>query len=195
MPPGPHSPRSRRSPAQSQLSEPALAGVDKGVTDIGDALGPDAYWRARTWKRVLVIFAGPAANIIFAFILFTGLFMTSGGKATTTVDSVRVKTSAAALGLQSGDKIVSINGKPMTSGKHDLGHDRRLAGEASSRSSSSANGNRSRSGRGRRRRSTEPIASASSSGEPACRRRRPRRRRAASPASCPRASSHRSATS
>ena len=101
---------------QSQLSEPALAGVDKGVTDIGDALGPDAYWRARTWKRVLVIFAGPAANIIFAFVLFTGLFMTSGGKATTTVDSVRVKTAAAALGLESGDKIVSINGKPMESG-------------------------------------------------------------------------------
>ena len=101
---------------QQQLSEPALAGVDKGVTDIGDALGPDAYWRARTWKRVLVIFAGPAANIIFAFILFTGLFMTSGGKATTTVDSVRVKTAAAAIGLQSGDKIVSINGAAMESG-------------------------------------------------------------------------------
>ena len=101
---------------QSQLSEPALAGVDKGVTDIGDALGPDAYWRARTWKRVLVIFAGPAANIIFAFVLFTGLFMTSGGKATTTVDSVRVKTAAAALGLESEDKIVAINGKAMESG-------------------------------------------------------------------------------
>ncbi len=101
---------------QYQLSEPALAGVDQGVTDIGDALGPDAYWRARTWKRVLVIFAGPAANIIFAFILFTGLFMTSGGKATTTVESVRVNTAAAALGLQSGDKIVAINGKAMESG-------------------------------------------------------------------------------
>ena len=62
-------------------------GVEKGVADIGDALGPDAYWRARTWKRVLVIFAGPAANILFAFVLFTGLFMTSGGKATTTIDS------------------------------------------------------------------------------------------------------------
>ena len=45
--------------AEQQLSEPARAGVEKGVTDIGDALGPDAYWRARTWKRVLVIFAGP----------------------------------------------------------------------------------------------------------------------------------------
>ena len=101
---------------EQQLSEQALAGLEKGVTDIGDALGPDAYWRARTWKRVLVIFAGPAANIIFAFILFTGLFMTSGGKPTTTVESVRAKSTAAAIGLQSGDKIVSINGAPMTSG-------------------------------------------------------------------------------
>ena len=102
---------------EQELSEQARAGVDKGITDIGDALGPDAYWRARTWKRVLVIFAGPAFNIIFAFILFTGLFMTSGGKATTTVDSVRVNSAAAALGLRSGDKIVSIAGTQMTSGK------------------------------------------------------------------------------
>jgi regulator of sigma E protease len=103
--------------AGQQLSEPATVGVEKGVTDIGDALGPDAYWRARTWKRVLVIFAGPAANILFAFALFTGLFMTSGGKATTTVDSVRPKTAAAAIGLQSGDRIVSINGAPMAAGE------------------------------------------------------------------------------
>jgi len=102
--------------AEQQLSESARAGVDKGVTDIGDALGPDAYWRARTWKRVLVIFAGPAANIIFAFVLFTGVFLSSGGPATTTVDSVRAKSVAVALGLQSGDKIVSINGTAMASG-------------------------------------------------------------------------------
>ena len=139
---------------QQQLSEPALAGVDKGVTDIGDALGPDAYWRARTWKRVLVIFAGPAANIIFAFILFTGLFMTSGGKATTTVDSVRVKTAAAALGLQSGDKIVSINGAAMESGKHDLRHDRCVAGEAALGRRPPERHRASSSGRARRRRST-----------------------------------------
>ena len=43
--------------------------------------------------------------------------MTSGGKATTTVDSVRAKTAAAALGLQAGDRIVSINGVPMTAGR------------------------------------------------------------------------------
>ena len=100
--------------AMEQLSEQAAAGVEKGLADIGDALGPDAYWRAATWKRVLVIFAGPAANILFAVILFTGLFMTSGGKATTTIEAVREGTAAAALGLRAGDRIVSINGLPMT---------------------------------------------------------------------------------
>ena len=32
--------------AERPLSEQAAHGVEKGVTDIGDALGPDAYWRA-----------------------------------------------------------------------------------------------------------------------------------------------------
>jgi regulator of sigma E protease len=63
---------------------------------------------------VTAIAAGPLANILFAFVLFTGLYMTSGGKATTTVDSVRTGSAAAALGLRSGDHIVSINGVPMT---------------------------------------------------------------------------------
>ena len=68
---------------------------------------------------MLVIFAGPAANILFALVLFTGLYMTSGGKPTTTVESVRARTAAAALGLRAGDRIVSINGVPMT-GRDDL---------------------------------------------------------------------------
>jgi regulator of sigma E protease len=100
--------------AAEQLSEQARADVEKGVADIGDALGPDAYWRAKTWKRVLVIFAGPAANIIFAFILFTGLFMTSGGAATTKVELIRNGSPAAAMGLRAGDQIVAINGVPVT---------------------------------------------------------------------------------
>jgi regulator of sigma E protease len=100
--------------AAQPLSEHAARGVEKGVSDIGDALGPDAYWRARTWKRVVVIFAGPAANIVLALVLFTGLYMTSGGKPTTTVDGVRAGTAAAALGLRAGDRIISINDVPMT---------------------------------------------------------------------------------
>ena len=100
--------------AERQLSDQATRGVEKGVADIGDALGPDAYWRARTWKRVLVIFAGPAANIVLALVLFTGLYMTSGGKPTMIVESVRPASAAAMLGLRAGDRIVSIDGVPVT---------------------------------------------------------------------------------
>jgi regulator of sigma E protease len=100
--------------AKEQLSDQARADVEKGVTDLSDALGPDAYWRAKTWKRVLAIFAGPAANIIFAFVLFTFLFMTSGGPATTRVELVRDGSPAAVMGIRSGDRIASINGVPVT---------------------------------------------------------------------------------
>jgi regulator of sigma E protease len=96
--------------AAAQLSQPAARAAEHGLTDLGDALGPDAYWRAETWKRVLVIFAGPAANIVLAIALFTGLFMTSGGKPTTTVDSVSPGAPAVAMGLMGGDRIVSVNG-------------------------------------------------------------------------------------
>ncbi|MSO95321.1 MAG: hypothetical protein EXQ81_05945 [Thermoleophilia bacterium] len=100
--------------ARSHLTEAAAREVEKGVTDIGDALGPDAYWRAATWRRVLVIFAGPAANILFAIVIFTALYMTAGGQATTTVEGVRPGSVAAAIGMQSGDRIAAINGVPMT---------------------------------------------------------------------------------
>ena len=85
-----------------------------GSSDVEDALAPDAYWRAKTWKRVAVIFAGPGANLLLAVILFALLFMAGGGKATRTVDEVVVRTDpAAAMSLKPGDRIVAINGKPV----------------------------------------------------------------------------------
>ena len=45
---------------EAELSPSAAKAAERGVGDIEDALAPDAYWRAKTWKRVAVIFAGPA---------------------------------------------------------------------------------------------------------------------------------------
>ena len=101
-----------------QLSPGALAAAEKGLTELRDALGPDAYWKAATWKRLLAIAAGPAANIVLAIILFTILFMSGSGRATTTVAVVipeleqgsGVASPAQKIGLKPGDRIVTIDG-------------------------------------------------------------------------------------
>ena len=99
----------------AKLSTAAAKAAERGLGDVEDALAPDAYWRAKTWKRVAVIFAGPGANLILAVVLFAALFMAGGGKATRTVDEVVADTPAAAMGLQAGDTILSIEGKPVAS--------------------------------------------------------------------------------
>jgi regulator of sigma E protease len=95
---------------ERELTPATEASARKAIDDLNDSLGPDAYWRAPTWKRVTAIAAGPAANILLALVLFTGLYMTSVGKATTTVEQISENSPAQTMGLQPGDRIVSIGG-------------------------------------------------------------------------------------
>ena len=81
------------------------------LTEVRDSLAPDAYWRQRAWKKVLVIFAGPGTNLLFAVVVFAILFMIGGGKATSTVDDVLPETPAARMGMQAGDRILAIDGQ------------------------------------------------------------------------------------
>jgi regulator of sigma E protease len=97
--------------AERRLTPQAAGALEKTLADLEDALGPDAYWRAPTWKRVAAIAAGPVANILLALVLFTGLYMTSVGRATTSVDQVSEGSPAASAGLRHGDVIVSIDDK------------------------------------------------------------------------------------
>src|SRR5829696_8537298 len=48
-----------------------------------------AYFRQPVWKRVVVIAAGPAMNVIVAFLILFGLFFFAGTeKATKNVDTI-----------------------------------------------------------------------------------------------------------
>jgi regulator of sigma E protease len=101
------------------LSPGARASAEKGISELRDALGPDAYWKAPTWKRLVAIGAGPAANIVLTVVAFTILFMTVAGQATRVVEVVApeiqdgVPSPAQTIGLQPGDRIVAINGSPV----------------------------------------------------------------------------------
>jgi regulator of sigma E protease len=102
---------------EQTVSPASLASAERGITELRDALGSDAYWKAPTWKRLVAIGAGPAANIVLTIVLFTFLFMTVAGQATRTVETVApelttgVTSPAHAIGLQAGDRIVAINGQ------------------------------------------------------------------------------------
>jgi regulator of sigma E protease len=96
-----------------ELSAPARGAADKGLAELEDALGPDAYWRAATWRRVIAIAAGPLSNVVLTLILLVVLFATSGGKATTRVDHVNESSPAAKTGLRPGDRILAVDGTPI----------------------------------------------------------------------------------
>jgi len=99
--------------AGRDLSDAGQKSAQRGIDDLADALGPDAYWRAASWKRVLVIAAGPGANILLTIVLLTGLFMTSGGKATTQIARIVSGSPAHTAGLHAGDRLLAIDGTPV----------------------------------------------------------------------------------
>ena len=97
------------SPAARRSAHRALRDVEEGTSD-------DAYWRQRTWKRIAVISAGPAANILVAFIIFVIVYSTGAPSnlASTKVAVVEGNTPAAAVGLQVGDRLIAVDGHKAT---------------------------------------------------------------------------------
>jgi regulator of sigma E protease len=72
-------------------------------------VAPRAYYHQPVWKRIVVIAAGPAVNIVLAFLIFFVLAFGARdvNNSVGTIDS----GSPAAAHLQRGDKIISVDGK------------------------------------------------------------------------------------
>jgi regulator of sigma E protease len=97
---------------ESKLGAAAERGARRGLNELKDGLADDAYWRQGTWRRVAVIFAGPAANILLAVALPTVAYLIGApGDTSRTVKSVKEGTPAAAIGLRQKDTIIAINGR------------------------------------------------------------------------------------
>ncbi len=69
-----------------------------------------AYHRQKVWKRIVVAAAGPAVNIVLAFVILFSVFKIGGlEEIKPQVGEVEAKTPAARL-LQPGDEIVAVEG-------------------------------------------------------------------------------------
>ncbi|HTW82722.1 MAG TPA: M50 family metallopeptidase [Candidatus Sulfotelmatobacter sp.] len=80
---------------------------------------PDNFQAKTPLTRLGIVLAGPIANFIVALVLLFGGALAFGIPAeapTTTIYELVPHLPAANAGLQAGDKIVSIDGKPMTDG-------------------------------------------------------------------------------
>jgi regulator of sigma E protease len=86
-----------------------------GMND--DAEGPDTYPAQKAWKRALIIFAGPAVNIVAAAIIFSGVYMAVGipVKLEPVVSAVAEKSLASRMDLEPGDRIVVLDGERVRS--------------------------------------------------------------------------------
>ena len=77
--------------------------------DIPPAVAHRAYYRQPVWKRIVVIAAGPAVNIVLAFLILWVLIWANGvGEPTTRIEQINGPPARGALAL--GDRIVAVDG-------------------------------------------------------------------------------------
>ena len=89
--------------------------ADPSSKPSADAVGkpptPGTLAAAALWQRVIIILAGPMANLVTAILIFAGFAMAVGVPSSPPVVGEFSKNSAAqAAGLQTGDRIVAIDG-------------------------------------------------------------------------------------
>ncbi len=70
-----------------------------------------AFFSQPLYARTAVVLGGPMANLLFAFVLLTGVFYVMGEPYSPAVVAVQQEGPAARAGLRSGDVVVGLNGK------------------------------------------------------------------------------------
>lgn len=108
-----------------RLSAIPLGGYVRFVGDMNAASVPDEEFIAKAgpelsgrlfvnknvWRRIAVVAAGPAANILFTFLILYALLIGYGRYTVSPViGEVLPGSVAAAAGLESGDKVLAVDG-------------------------------------------------------------------------------------
>lgn len=118
--------RTAKSGTRWRLSLLPLGGYVKmfGDADASSATGDDrpmteaekavSFRHKRVGQRAAIVFAGPAANFVFAILGLAAMFMVLGQQVTEPViGQVHAGMAAEQSGLKAGDRVLAINGTPV----------------------------------------------------------------------------------
>jgi len=85
---------------------------DGNEIEFSEAEKAVSFAHKRLGQRAAVVFAGPAANFIFAVIVFTGLFaFVENQIPLAAIGTIQEESAAAQAGFEPGDKVLAINGE------------------------------------------------------------------------------------
>jgi membrane-associated protease RseP (regulator of RpoE activity) len=90
------------------------------IEDVDPADEGRTYREKEFWKKSVVVLAGVAANFLLAYLIFFGLFISSGEQMPTTEVAAVVEAedgrpvAAEAAGVEAGDVILSVDGVATT---------------------------------------------------------------------------------
>jgi regulator of sigma E protease len=105
----------------SREEEATSTALEGGAEELPPVPADRMFEAKPVWKRFIVLIAGVTMNVLFAWLVFSGLAMKNGravNPVTTVgaVDSEFVPAGAEAIKqLRTGDRITAVNGKPVTS--------------------------------------------------------------------------------
>ena len=74
---------------------------------------PRAFNRQPVWKRILIVIAGPLANLLLAILLYWVIFMQGMEELRPVLAAPPGATPAAAAEVQDGETVRRVNGKPV----------------------------------------------------------------------------------
>ncbi len=89
--------------------------ADEREGDVAPADLARAFNRQSVWKRIAIVAAGPAANLLLAVALFAGTFVAGVPGQKALLAQPPAGSAAAAAGFAAGDLVVAVDGVPVSS--------------------------------------------------------------------------------
>jgi len=89
--------------------------ADEREGDVAAADLPRSFNRQSVWKRIVIVAAGPVANLLLAVLLYAGTFVVGIPGLRPSLAEPPPGSAASAAGMREGDVVLAVDGEPVQS--------------------------------------------------------------------------------